>query len=139
MKVVIDTNVLVSGLIKPGSPPELILLLVLNDQVNLYISGDIFQEYGQVLSRGKFGKYLNSKRIKTFLSEIKERAVEINPQVAVHLIKEDPADNKFLECALEANADFFITGNKRHFPFKKFHKTRIVTPVEFLSMITNLL
>lgn len=139
MKIVIDTNVLVSGLIKPGSPPELILLLVLNDQVNLYISGDIFQEYGHVLSRGKFGKYLNPKRIKTFLSEIKERAVEINPQTAVHLIKEDPADNKFLECALEAKADFFITGNKRHFPFKKFHETRIVTPAEFLSMITNLL
>lgn len=139
LKIVIDTNVLVSALIKPGSSPELIILMILNDQVGLYISSDIFQEYRKVMSRGKFGKYLNSKSIKSFLTEIKRRAVEISPQVAVQVVKEDPADNKFLECALEAKADFFITGNKRHFPFKKFHETRIVTPAEFLSMITDIL
>lgn len=137
LKIVIDTNIIVSALIKPGSSPELIILMILNDQASLYISHDIFQEYDQVLSRGKFGKYLNSKSIKSFLSEIKHRAIKIRPQTTVQVVKEDPADNKFLECALEAKADFFITGNKRHFPFKKFHETRIVTPAEFLSMMID--
>ena len=45
----------------------------------------------------------------------------------------DPDDNKFLECALEANADFLITGNKKHFPLKSFHRTRIVSPRDFID------
>jgi len=139
LKIVIDTNVLVSALIKPDSTPELIVLMILNNQVTMYISNEVFQEYKQVLNRGKFEKYLNSKKIKSFLSRIKRCAIKIRPKVTVDIIKDDPADNKFLECALEAEADFLITGNIKHFPPKKFHKTQIVTPSEFLSMIIDVL
>jgi putative PIN family toxin of toxin-antitoxin system len=139
LKIVIDTNVLVSALIKPESLPALVILMILNNQVMMYISDEIFQEYKQVLSRGKFGKYLNSKNIKSFLSQLKRSATEINPKVHVGVVKNDPADNKFLECALEAEADFFITGNIKHFPLKKFHKTQIVTPAEFLGIMIDVI
>jgi predicted nucleic acid-binding protein len=47
----------------------------------------------------------------------------------------DPADNKFLECALESKADYLITGNIRHFPFKKFHDTQVITPKDFIDLL----
>ena len=137
LKIVIDTNVLVSGLIKPDSTSELVILMVLNNQVMMFITDDIFKEYEQVLSRGKFGKYLNAKNINSFLSQVKRCAKVVSPKVQVDLVKDDPADNKFLECTLAAEADFFITGNIKHFPFKKFHKTRIVTPSEFLNIMID--
>lgn len=111
---------LVSALLKPDSTPELILLFILNRHVDLYITKDIFQEYQEVLNREKFKKYLNQKKIQKFLKEIKSGASKVILKKRVDIIKKDPADNKFLECALECKVDFLITGNVRHFPSKKF-------------------
>jgi predicted nucleic acid-binding protein len=59
----------------------------------------------------------------------------VEPKVQVNVVKVDPADNKFLECALACQADFLITGNIRHFPFKEFHQTRVVNPGDFIELI----
>ncbi|MBC2715679.1 MAG: putative toxin-antitoxin system toxin component, PIN family [Desulfobacteraceae bacterium] len=137
LKIVLDTNVLVSALLKPGSTPELILLLILNHRVDLYLSKDIFKEYQEVLNREKFKKYLNQKKIQKFLKKIKNNASMAVPKESVEVIKEDPSDNKFLECALECKANFLITGNIKHFPSKKFRETRIVTPADFVRIVVD--
>ncbi len=54
------------------------------------------------------------------------------PKVTIDDAAKDPADNVFLECALESGADFLITGNIQHFPDRKFHRTSILTPAEFV-------
>ena len=61
------------------------------------------------------------------------------PKTHLDIIVFDPEDNRFLECAGEAKADFLITGNTKHFPSEKFQKTRIVSPAEFLiALVKNL-
>jgi uncharacterized protein len=136
LKVVIDTNILVSALLKPDSTPELIISLVLEKQVVFCLSEPIAAEYEEVLSREKF-KSLDRRKVKTLLTRLQARARWVKPDVYVDIIPNDREDNKFLECAQEAKADFLITGKTRHFPFKKFEKTRIVSPAEFLSVIAE--
>ncbi len=61
----------------------------------------------------------------------------MTPKVHLAITELDPDDNKFLECASEAKAEFLITGNTKHFPFKEFKETRVVSPAEFVAMIAK--
>lgn len=131
LKIAIDTNVVISAFLKPYSNPALILALVVQREVNLCLSKNILTEYQGVFAYQKF-KHLNQDKIKIFLNQIKQDALWIEPQLTVNILKDDPEDNKFLECALAAKADFLITGNTKHFPLHSFYRTRIVMPVEFL-------
>jgi uncharacterized protein len=136
LRVILDTNIVISALHKPDSDADIILNLALDEEASLLqlcLSGAILAEYQEVLSRSKF-KYFDRIKTKAMLAAIKQVSFWVSPKVNVDLIKADPEDNKFLECALEARADFIITGNTRHFPFKKFQTTRIVTPREFIGV-----
>ena len=136
LKVVIDTNVLVSALLKPDSVPELILSLILEGEMVLCLSEPIATEYEEVLAREKFKK-LDRQKVKALLSRLKSQARWVSPTVRLQAAKRDPEDNKFLECAEEA--DFFITGNIKHFPPGKFKGTIILPPAQFLSVIAKAL
>ncbi len=131
LKVVIDTNVLVSALLKDNSPPAFILALLRKRKMTLCLSKAIFEEYRAVLNRAKF-RHIRSVAAPLLLS-LKKGCLLIEPKIRIDVITADPADNKFLECAQAAQADFLITGNTRHFPFKEFKATRIVSPKEFIE------
>jgi len=60
-----------------------------------------------------------------------KQALTVKPRVSVNAVALDPADNKFLECAL----DYLITGNTRHFPFNKFQETQIINPRDFIDLL----
>ena len=137
LKVVIDTNVLVSALVKPGSGPEIIISLALSGEIILCLSDPIFVEYEEVLKRGKFSK-LNQSKVKELLLRIRSQAQWVEPKTRLEVTLVDPEDNKFLECAMEAGADLLITGNVKHFP-KKHKDMRIVSPAQFLSYIVKTL
>ena len=100
----------------------------------LYLSKDIYQEYEEVLFRNKFS-YFSRAKVRNILEKIQETAVWVEPAVPVKVVKVDPADNKFLECALACEADFLITGNIKHFPLRKFRQTKIVSPGNFIELI----
>ena len=125
LKVVLDTNVLVSALLKPDSMPELILSLILSGEILLCLSEPISAEYEEVIKRDKFKK-LDQRKVKELLSRLKSQAQWVEPKVHLQVTLADPGDNKFLECADKAGADFLITGNLRHFPAGKFKKTAIL-------------
>lgn len=131
LKVVLDTNVLVSALLKDDSLPAYILALVLRKMMALCLSEDIFEEYQAVLHRDRFHKIKNEAV--PLLSSLKKAAIRVEPKNRITEITNDPADNKFLECAVEADADFIITGNTRHFPFKSYRNIRIVSPKAFID------
>lgn len=63
----------------------------------------------------------------------KRVGMEVFPTQTITLITKGPQDNRILEASQAAKADYIITGNKRHFPFAKFKKTRVVTPREFIE------
>ena len=137
-KVIIDTNILISGLLKPKSDPSLILSLIEQKIITLCLSEAIFMEYEEVLARDKF-KHLDHEKVQEFLLQLKKNAQWVMPRTPVDVIKNDKADNMFLECALESKADFLITGNIKHFTLKKFHDTRIIVPKDFINIIAKLL
>jgi len=128
IRAVYDTNVIVSGLLHAEGIPELLLDLATQGFVGLLLTDEILEEYEEVLTRPKFS--FSQKRVKRFLKRLRERGKVIKPTTTVAVLK-DPSDNKFLECALSGRADYFVTGNTRHFPFRTFRSVRIVSPREF--------
>ena len=137
-KVFVDTNVLVSALLKEYSPPALIVSLILQETLKLCLSPEILSEYKRVLSYNKF-QDLDQTAVKALLAKLLRKSLLVEPKALLDVVKADSEDNKFLECALEAKADFFITGNIKHFSFKEFHQTRIVNPSQFLQIIAHTL
>ena len=138
LKLVIDTNVVISSLLKPESNPALIMSLILRGDCTLCVTEAIFVEYEEVLGRGKFKK-LDQAGVGEFLATLRKRASWVVPKVTIDDVTKDPDDNAFLECALESKADFLITDNIHHFPEKKFRHTSIVTPSEFVFHAVKLI
>lgn len=91
------------------------------------------------MSRDKFHRYIAKESLDAFFIQLMAVGRLITPTQKVVAIQDDPSDNIFLECAWEAQADFLVTGNTRHFPFKTFHKTKIVSPDGFLQVIARML
>ncbi|MGE0083399.1 MAG: putative toxin-antitoxin system toxin component, PIN family [Desulfococcaceae bacterium] len=130
MKVVLDTNVLISAFLKPQSKPAKILRLILQGNMDIVINEYILAEYYEVLTRPKFD--LNPDNIQTVLSFIRSEGIQA-PVLYQSVQLPDESDTPFLEAALAAYADVLITGNIRHFP-KEFCKALpVMTPAEFLE------
>jgi len=131
IKVVLDTNIVISAALKEESLPALLLSLALRKEIQAFVSSEMLSEYGEVLQRPKFG--LRKKETEDLLEEIRKSMIIVYPSERISEIREDEADNRILECAKEAEADFIITGNKSHFPFEEFRGTKIVSPREFFE------
>jgi putative PIN family toxin of toxin-antitoxin system len=133
MKVVLDTNIYLSGLIFPGSPPAHILNLARELQFSVYASQFIIWEIRRVLIR-KFG--YEDKLADNILDEILKFIKIVQPRQKINLITAKKDDNLILACAAAAQADFLVTGDKKHIlPLKKIAQTKIVSAAEFMKKI----
>jgi putative PIN family toxin of toxin-antitoxin system len=130
-RVVIDTNILVSAAIKEQGAEAGVLALVARGQLLLCVSEPILVEYQGVLLRPKLK--LNADSVRRLLSVVQREGSLIKPTVRV-AVSVDETDNRFLECAEEAKADFLVTGNRRHFP-THWKKTLVVTARELLELM----
>jgi putative PIN family toxin of toxin-antitoxin system len=130
LRLVIDTNVIVSAALKPESLQRTTFLLAITKPARLYVSRPILEEYSDVLSRPEFGI---RKGIRLQLLQlIKNHSHMVAPSRRLE-VAIDPDDNMFLECADIAGADYLITGNQKHFPVF-WKKTKIITSREFISL-----
>ncbi len=132
IKVVLDTNVVVSAHLTAGGLEAFVLDLALASKLQLYVSPDILSEYAEVLRRPRF--QIDSKKVTQSLRLIKKRAKSVKPTVTLS-VSRDPDDNRFLECAETANADYLVTGNRRHFP-AKYRNTLVVNARQLIEIIT---
>ena len=130
VRVVIDTNIVVSAALKPNGLQRTVLLLAITKPARLYVSGAIFAEYRAVLSRPEL--QIRKGLRQQLLQLIRSRAYPVVPRHSLEVAK-DADDNKFLECADAARADYLVTGNLRHFP-RFWKKTTVVTPREFIGL-----
>ncbi len=130
MRIVLDTNVLISGIITPfGNAARILDMIVLGEIQALY-DDRIMEEYREVLHRAKFAFEKNV--IDDFLTLIESEGAKITAApVNETFIDED--DIPFVETAITGLADFLITGNKRHFKGKAARQIKIITPDEFLK------
>ena len=130
LRLVVDTNVLVSAALKSESLQRTVLLLAMTRPARLYVTEPILEEYAEVLARRELG-IRRGLRLQ-FLQLIHNRSQIVQPRLRLNAAS-DPDDNRFVECADAALADYLITGNLRHFP--RFWKaTKVVTAREFMEM-----
>jgi len=136
MRVVLDNNVFISGIFWEGAPHQIIKLAEKN-KLEIFTTTEILNELFGVLKREKFEPLFREG--KTTLEEISERTLELVkiciPKIKVNIIKEDPADNKFLACAITCQASFIVSGDKHLLKLKEFQGIPIVSPREFLKII----
>lgn len=131
LRLVIDTNVLVSSALKPESLQRTTFLLAITKPARLYVSRPILEEYAEVLSRPEL--CIRKGLRQQLLQLIKNHSHIVAPSRRLELAS-DPDDNMFLECADAARADYLITGNQKHFPIF-WKKTKVITPREFISLV----
>ena len=129
IRVVLDTNIIVSAYLNEDGVPRSILKLVLAKAIRLYVSLPILTEYRELLLRKSYP--LDRRRASLLLNQIRAASIMVNP-AAAEVLTSDPDDSMFLECAQAAKADYLVTGNTKHFP-EKWKYTDIVTPRQFVD------
>jgi putative PIN family toxin of toxin-antitoxin system len=131
LRLVLDTNVLVSAALNPDGLQRKTLTIALSTSAILFVSRPILTEYAGVLARS----HLRIRRgIQLQLMQlIKNQSRMLKPAISLKICP-DPSDNRFLECAQAARADYLITGNLKHYP-RDWKQTRIITSREFINLI----
>jgi putative PIN family toxin of toxin-antitoxin system len=133
LKAVLDTNVVLSAHLNVNGPSRVILDLVFSRFFRCFVSNLLLEEYEEVLTRPRFG--CDARTIATSLRLMRNAAILVAPRKRLH-ITSDPDDNKVLECALEARADYVVTGNIRDFP-TRFQDIRIIPPRRFMTLLAS--
>src|SRR5258708_6724550 len=113
IRVVLDTNIIVSALIQPLGPPARVFLLAAGGSIELCVSGEVYAEYEEVISRPRFR--FTAYVISHALDTIRRNSLWVRPTERIHVCS-DPDDDVFLECAQTAQANYLVTGNLKHFP-----------------------
>lgn len=131
MRVVIDTNIYLSGLIFPGSYSEQVLNLARMGQIEVFCSDFILSE----LKKNLIVKFQYSEsQAGLFIDEILKFTQIVIPTSKVTVISNKIEDNKILECAISSKAEYLITGDKKHLlPLKSFQSVKILTAKEFIE------
>ncbi len=131
-KVVLDTNVFISSILLKG-PSSAIIEKWKEDLFILLFSADIFDEYFEVIARPKFDQ--EETAIRELATLITEKGVAIETKTKINIIKDDPDDNKFLECAVDGEANFIVSGDKHLLDIKKYHHIKILSINQFIKEI----
>jgi len=129
LKVFLDTNILVSATFWKGSSYKL-FLKILHDEISGYTSNDILQEYRNVLKRDfQLDENEVDIRIEKFIKVLEI----VSPSKTLDVIKEDPTDNRVLEGAIEAEADFIVSYDQHLLKLKKYNRISIAPPEQVIE------
>jgi putative PIN family toxin of toxin-antitoxin system len=134
-KICLDTNVFISALLFPGGAPEEIIFLVKQGVLELTTSEDILAETSRVLTQ----KFSILPRVSAgIIKTLREISICVTPSEKISIIKADPPDNRILECAVEGEVDFIISGDKHHLlKLGKFRGIPILGPGKFLRLLAR--
>ena len=133
LRIVLDSNVLVSALLGQGAPRQ--LLLILSREHTIVSSVQMLAELEDVLLRDKF--QLTDGQIADYLSLIISGSTVLNVADYPNVIKTDPDDDVILASALEGETDYLVTGDKHLLLLKEYHKTKIITVKQMLALFEN--
>jgi putative PIN family toxin of toxin-antitoxin system len=131
MKIVLDTNVVVSGLLQSQGNPAQVLLLALAGAVQVCHDERILAEYAEVLARPRFK--FDPMRVREVLAKLETDGLAVDASDQGNLNLPDPDDEPFLAVALAASADFLVTGNLADYPPGKRRGCAVVSPAAFLE------
>jgi putative PIN family toxin of toxin-antitoxin system len=136
IRVVVDTNVLISALLTAGGSPDQVLVAIRNRRLVPYVSPDLLAEYGEVVRRPKF--LFEHRQI----SGVERLIAEFGVLVSVEQVPggylarlPDAKDEKVLLCALAADAEYIVTGNLRHFPQELCNPVKVINPHGLIEVL----
>lgn len=133
MRVVLDTNVLVSALIKAGKPRELILKIA-EKKVQIILSREILEEFIEITDAPRIRRYAREDDKITFLKAIGSIANLVKVRSKFKVVKEDPTDDIVLRTAHDGKAEYVVSGDGHLLSLKKFRTIRIVTVSQMLDI-----
>ena len=130
MKIVLDTNVLVAGLLSPFGPCAKIVRMLSSGDLTLYLDSRILSEYNEVLRRSKFRFQID--KVVALLDYIENQGHIVASSPLSDLLP-DSGDEPFLEVAVAGQAICLVTGNQAHFPPKQCQGIKVLSPSDFLT------
>ncbi|MBN1625736.1 MAG: putative toxin-antitoxin system toxin component, PIN family [Deltaproteobacteria bacterium] len=131
MKIVLDTDVLVSGMLNPSGPPGRIVDFLRTDVVQLVVDDRIVAEYSDVLRRDYFLKYFSRSDSEDIIDYLSKNSHYSSSSVVIHNMP-DEGDAPFLEMAITEDVPL-VTGNLKHFPEKLRKGCTVLSPMQFLK------
>jgi len=132
MKIVLDANIFISALFWGGNPRKA-LERAINKTDELYISKEILEEIENVIKRPKF--HVENDKIEYIIKSIEDISEKIIPKNKIRKGSRDIKDNKYIECAIAANADYIISGDIHLLELKQYSNIKIITVKEYLERI----
>ena len=139
LRVVLDTNVLVSALLRKTSTPRRIYQAFRADTFIIVVSAKILEEIDDVIHRDyiiKRSRMTESDR-KKFMLELTDLSLTVEDQIEIKVVKDDPDDNKFITAAVEGKANYIVSGDTHLLDLKEYQIIKIVSPNEFLTILKN--
>jgi putative PIN family toxin of toxin-antitoxin system len=137
MKVVLDTNVLISALIKAGKPRELIFKIAQHG-IQLVLSRSILEEFLKVTEDPKIRKYVSEDEIIVFLRIIGAIAKIVRVRSKFKVVKEDPEDDAILRAAKDGNVNFIVSGDSHLLSLREFKGIKILTVEGMLKLLKSM-
>ncbi|HBC93004.1 MAG TPA: putative toxin-antitoxin system toxin component, PIN family [Pelotomaculum sp.] len=134
MRITVDTNVLVSALGWNGAEAA-VLEMVLDYSLELCISPQILSEFYRVVQYPKFG--FTEEEIDGFIGRLLPKAILLNPSKKINAVEADPDDDKIIECAVEGNSSYIISGDKHLLQLSEYEGIGILKASEFLQIISS--
>lgn len=132
MKIVVDTNVLVAGLLTPWGVCGQVVRLLTSGTISLCVDARILLEYEDVLHRPRFA--IDARKADIVLEYVRKAATVYPTAPLAHRLP-DPDDEAFLEVGIAAAAECLVTGNPRHFPTACTEGVRVLSPADFLEFL----
>lgn len=131
MNIVFDTNVLLSSTLWDGSVAQKLLNKCIRSDIKIFSSTDILSEYQRVLRRD-FD--YSDEEIIYIMEKILSFIALVTPKQKVDVVKEDPDDNKIIECAIASSAEYIVTYDKHLLNLKAYKEIKIIKPEEVLKI-----
>jgi putative PIN family toxin of toxin-antitoxin system len=132
MKIVVDTNFLVSATQWDYSVSHNLLQKLIRSNVEIFSTKEILDEFAEVLKRDFV---YNDEEIENIIGKVLHFLTLVIPNNKVEIIKEDPDDNKIIECAIESKAEYIISYDKHLLNIKEYQGIKIIQPEELLSLL----
>jgi len=132
IKIVFDTNILISSTLWDGSVSQKLLFKLIEQDAVIFSSTEILEEYQEILKRDF--NYSNEE-VADIMKKVLQFITLVNPCIKVNVIKEDADDNKIIECALEGKADYILSYDKHLLSLKEYQEIKIIRPEEFIGLI----
>ncbi len=137
-RVVLDANVFVSAILSPQGTPAKVLAAWQAEQFHLVLSEAILEEIDRVLRSPRIERRhgWSEERLRGFMDDLTHLAIMTPGELKLAVIGEDPPDDRYLECAIEGEAEYIVSGDQRLLKLGEYQGIRILTPRAFLEVLS---